>query len=228
MVPFAPLEDAEEPEPCHKMELYVSGSEVSVGPGGRGSPAAAGSPRAPACPGPGPRRPSGSCRPGGGGRADRNAPGRGLSPPAPAPPRLRASPPSLPRCPRFVRRPPPLSAPPLPRLPRDPPPTSGAGARPPPPGHLACSRLVPRSSRAGTGLPGSSPRLRPVPGRRRLSGATRSPRSPPPPREGPSPGASPAAPRPAPLPRSPPGGGRRAREATETALPSRVGAARQR
>ncbi|KAM6381822.1 ribosomal protein S6 kinase alpha-6 isoform 3-T4 [Pluvialis apricaria] len=27
MVPFAPLEDAEEPEPCHKMELYVSGGE---------------------------------------------------------------------------------------------------------------------------------------------------------------------------------------------------------
>ncbi|XP_064015045.1 ribosomal protein S6 kinase alpha-6 isoform X3 [Pogoniulus pusillus] len=29
MVPFAPLEDAEEPEPCHKMELYVSGSELN-------------------------------------------------------------------------------------------------------------------------------------------------------------------------------------------------------
>ncbi|KAM7095143.1 ribosomal protein S6 kinase alpha-6 isoform 3-T3 [Ciconia maguari] len=27
MVPFAPLEDAEQPEPCHKMELYVSGGE---------------------------------------------------------------------------------------------------------------------------------------------------------------------------------------------------------
>ncbi|XP_074455823.1 ribosomal protein S6 kinase alpha-6 isoform X3 [Larus michahellis] len=27
MVPFAPLEEAEEPEPCHKMELYVSGGE---------------------------------------------------------------------------------------------------------------------------------------------------------------------------------------------------------
>ncbi|XP_075018044.1 ribosomal protein S6 kinase alpha-6 isoform X3 [Calonectris borealis] len=29
MVPFAPLEDAEEPEPCHKMELYVSGGELN-------------------------------------------------------------------------------------------------------------------------------------------------------------------------------------------------------
>lgn len=34
MVPFAPLEDAEEPEPRHKMELYVSGGEVSAGRGG--------------------------------------------------------------------------------------------------------------------------------------------------------------------------------------------------
>ncbi|KAM6354239.1 ribosomal protein S6 kinase alpha-6 isoform 3-T3 [Alca torda] len=29
MVPFAPLEGAEEPEPCHKMELYVSGGELN-------------------------------------------------------------------------------------------------------------------------------------------------------------------------------------------------------
>ncbi|XP_038273315.1 ribosomal protein S6 kinase alpha-6 isoform X2 [Dermochelys coriacea] len=29
MVPFAPLEDAEEPEPCHKMELCVSGGELN-------------------------------------------------------------------------------------------------------------------------------------------------------------------------------------------------------
>ncbi|XP_062440430.1 ribosomal protein S6 kinase alpha-6 isoform X1 [Rhea pennata] len=29
MVPFAPLEDAEEPAPCHKMELYVSGGELN-------------------------------------------------------------------------------------------------------------------------------------------------------------------------------------------------------
>ncbi|XP_068013755.1 ribosomal protein S6 kinase alpha-6 isoform X4 [Melanerpes formicivorus] len=29
MVPFAPLEDAEEPEPCHKMELYVSSGELN-------------------------------------------------------------------------------------------------------------------------------------------------------------------------------------------------------
>ncbi|XP_043378052.1 ribosomal protein S6 kinase alpha-6 isoform X1 [Chelonia mydas] len=29
MVPFAPLEDAEEPEPCHKMELCMSGGEKS-------------------------------------------------------------------------------------------------------------------------------------------------------------------------------------------------------
>ncbi|XP_063201980.1 ribosomal protein S6 kinase alpha-6 isoform X1 [Chroicocephalus ridibundus] len=29
MVPFAPLEEAEEPEPCHKMELYVSGGELN-------------------------------------------------------------------------------------------------------------------------------------------------------------------------------------------------------
>ncbi|KAM7095141.1 ribosomal protein S6 kinase alpha-6 isoform 1-T1 [Ciconia maguari] len=29
MVPFAPLEDAEQPEPCHKMELYVSGGELN-------------------------------------------------------------------------------------------------------------------------------------------------------------------------------------------------------
>ena len=42
MVPCAPLEDVEEPEPCRKMELYVSGGEVSAGRGG-------GSPRAPAC-----------------------------------------------------------------------------------------------------------------------------------------------------------------------------------
>lgn len=42
MVPCAPLEDVEEPEPRRKMELYVSGGEVSAGRGG-------GSPRAPAC-----------------------------------------------------------------------------------------------------------------------------------------------------------------------------------
>lgn len=160
MVPFAPLEDAEEPEPCHKMELYVSGGEVSVRPGRAGL-------RAPASRSPGPA----AARE----RPDRNAPASGLSAPAPAPPRLRGSPRSSPCCPRSVRHPPAPrripAPPPLPRLPRD--------ARPP--GHLACSHL--RSSRAGTGLPASSVRGGPSP-RPPLRRAC--PRGPPPPPRSPA------------------------------------------
>lgn len=196
MVPFAPLEDAEEPEPCHKMELYVSGGEVSVGPGGGSCPR----------PRPATRRhlparappPPGAAGPGAEG-------GRTATPPASASPR-RPSP--LPGCAGLPppRLPAPVCPPPSPAgsrrsrrrrrrfpaslgIPPANPPARlpGAAARPPapPPGHLACSRLVPWSSRTGTGLSGSSLRLRPVPGRRRPPGATRSPS--PPPREGPSP-----------------------------------------
>lgn len=194
MVPFAPLEDAEEPEPCHKMELYVSGGEVSAGlgrvelPGPR--PATRGHlpPRAPP--------PLGAAGPGAEGRRTATPPAPASPPrPSPLPGCAGLPPPRLPApclsvaLPRWI---PALSAappPPLPRLPRDPPQPArlpGAAARllAPPPGHLACSRLVPPSSRTGTGLPGSSPQLRLVPGRRRPPGATRSPS--PPPREGPS------------------------------------------
>lgn len=182
MVPFAPLEDAEEPEPCHKMELYVSGGEVSVGPGpgGGGGGGEAGLPphrgRLPPPPPrghlpPRPPPPPGSGRAGGGQTA---------TPPAPASPR---------RLLLFLLLPGFAGLPPFPLLaslpPVCPPPSPASLGIPPPPAAPVPLSVSP-AARPGTwpahasspGAPPPGPAFprswpRPVPGRWRWSpGAT--------------------------------------------------------